>query len=118
MIVYLEKNKFLFVRFFLILFLIFPAVLFLNSGFLADGYWKMVQALILAVELAAVLVWSKLKMLIFFEIAFLFASMGLFYIFGLVDIADMTGSTAFGLLILNISSYLPQIVKLGYIKNL
>ncbi len=97
---------------------IFPIMFFLNSGFLTDDYWKIIQAFIFTIEFAVVVVWPKLKIFILWQILLMLVIMGLLYVAGIIEIADMVGSTAFGLVILSILSYLPQIVKLGYIKDL
>lgn len=114
----LFKHKYRYLRVMMLTVIIFLVMFFLNAGFLTDDYWKIIQAFIFAVELAVVIVWPKLKIFVFWQILLLIVVMSVFYVVGILELADMVGSTAFGLMIIIGFSYLPQIVKLGYIKDL
>lgn len=102
----------------LCIFVVFPILLFLNTGFLWDAPWKVLQAVIFSVVFTTILILPKWKKIVFWVSFLLFVVMAILYVVGLMDAADMVGSTGFGILIVNVLSYIPQLVKLGYIKEL
>lgn len=97
---------------------IFPIIFYLNAGSLTDTYWKVVQSVIFTIILILALTWSQLKKSIFLLGLFLIIIMVLLYVVGLIDWADLVGSTGIGIIMLNLLIYLPQIVKVGYIKKM
>lgn len=98
--------------------IMFPVMFYLNAGSLTDSYWEIIQSVFFAIVFTIILIWPQLKKAIFWLGLILIIITAAFYIVSLIDWADMAGSTAFGLLIINLFGYLPQIVKLGYIKKL
>ncbi len=95
----------------------FPIIFSLNAGSLTDTYWKVTQSFIFTVVFILLLVWPKQRRKIFWLGLTLFIVMTIFYVFGLIGLADISGSTGFGLIVMNLITYLPQIVKFGYIKK-
>lgn len=106
------------VKVLLFIILLFPVMLFLNTGFLIETPWKIIQALIFTVVFTAVLIWPGLKKIIFYLGLVLITLTAILYIVSLMEWADIIGSTGFGFVIINLLAYLPQMIKLGYIKRL
>jgi len=96
----------------------FPIMLFLNTGFLWETPWKVVQAVIFAIVFTVIISRSNLKKYFFWLGLILVILMMVLYVIGLIEWADIVGSTGVGIVMINIVSYLPQLIRLGYIKNL
>lgn len=111
----LKKNI---IRNLLLFLLIFPVIFFLNNGFSLEPYWRMAQVFIFTIVFVAVILWPKARKTIFSLGLVLIILMAIFYTLRLIELADITGSTGSGLVMINLVSYLPQLIKLGYIKNL
>lgn len=106
------------IRAFLILLLVFPIIFFLNTGLSIEIPWKVIQAIILAVVLTTIVIWPGLRKT-FFRIALsLIIIMALLYTVSLLEWAEIIGSTGVGIITVSLLSYLPQMIKLGYIKKL
>ena len=104
---------------FLIIFIFtFPILLFMHTGFSTDSIVKLSQTAIFAWVLSMILVWSNLRRFILLASLFLIILMAVLYIVNMIELANILGSTGFGLIMINLFTYLPQLVKLGYIKNL
>lgn len=110
-----KKN---FLKFSIFFVVIAPVSIFLNNGLQLDSYWLTLQAIVLSVCLTFVIVWPGLKKFFFGLGLLLILLMVFFYIARLIDLAEMAGSSGVGLIIVNLFAYLPQLVKLGYIKKL
>lgn len=103
----------------LLLFLvIFPVMLFINTGFMIDPYWKVIQAAVLVLMLTITIIWPSLRITLFLVSVILIIIMAILYVLRFIEWADIIGSSGIGFIIINLSSYLPQLIKLGYIKNL
>src|SRR3989344_1123601 len=100
-------------KFLVIFLLLLPLMLFLNTCFLIESYWKIVQAVIFAIILTLILIWPELKKRIFYIALTLIIVMLFFYTLDLIYLADIVGSTGAGLVLINIVCYLPQLVKVG-----
>ncbi len=98
--------------------LVFPIIFYLNTGFLLDSYWKIAQAFIFTIVFTAIFIWPQFKKYIFWTILIAFLLTIFLYVVNLIEVADIIGSSGFGLIIINLISYLPQLIKLGYIKKL
>ena len=114
-IISFKKNV---IKIFLFTIFIFPMMVFLNTGLLIDPYWKVIQAGFFTLVITAAIIWPGLKKNIFWLGLILVIIMAFLYIASFIDVADMIGSTGVGLIMINLLSYLPQLVKLGYIKKL
>src|SRR3989338_9645437 len=97
------KKKF--VRIFLSFVIVLPVILFLNTGFLIDPYWKIFQAFIFVFVFTIVFVWPQFRKAIFRLSLLLIIMMSFLYIVRLIEWADMAGSSAFGFLLINLISY-------------
>lgn len=106
------------VKFLLFMTVITPVMLFLNTGFLLETPWKIIQALIFAAVLTAVLLKPDFKRIVFYLSLALFVATAILYILDLMEWADITGSSGFGFVIINLFTFLPQMIRLGYIKKL
>lgn len=115
MLVAIRKNIIKVLKFLL---LIFPVMFFLNSGFSLDLNWKVVQAVIFTIIFTVIIIWPQVKKFVFYLSLVLIIFMAIFYTLRLIELADITGSTGIGLIMINLVAYLPQLVKLGYIKKL
>ena len=111
----MKKNIF---KFLIIFIVSYPFILFLNTGFLTDSSIKIFQALIFAIVFSTIAVWSNLRRIILLASLCLILIMAAFYIVDMIELADIFGSTAVGLILLTIISFLPQLFKKGYIEKL
>lgn len=105
----------------LLLILIFPVTLFLNNKdniFLIDIYWNLAQSVIFTIALTIILIWPRFRKAIFWLALILIIAMAFLYIINLTLLADMIGSTGVGFLMINLVSYLSQLVKKGYIEKI
>lgn len=98
--------------------LIFPIIFYLHVGASTDPYWKIAQSVIFTIVCVFSISIPKSRKIIFWLGFVLIITMAALYIFHLIDWADLVGSTGFGVIIINLISYIPQLVKLGYIKEL
>lgn len=114
----LNKNRKILIKVLVLFFFIFPVIFYLNAGSLTDTYWKVAQSVIFTGVFIMVLVWPQSKKDIFLLGLFLIIIMIVFYVFDLIDWADLAGSTSMGIIMINLLTYLPQIMKLGYIKKI
>lgn len=102
----------------LLFLLILVLVFFLNTGFVLDSYWKIAQIVIFTITFYLILFMSKIRRLIFIISLILVIIMGILYVFNLIEWSEIFGSTGIGLIIINLITYLSQLVKLGYIKKI
>ena len=95
----------------------FIAFFFLNTGFYERPLWLVLQAAFFA--LVAVLMFlgkiKKIWLIYFFLV--LFVGMAISILFENVFVAEVLGSTGFGLVIILLISYLPRLVRDGYLKK-
>jgi len=101
-----------------LLLVIFPVIFFLNTGFSIDPYWKTIQAVTFSLASCFVLIWPNFRKYIFFISLFLIIIMAIFYIFKLIEWSEIIGSTGIGFVLINLISYLPQLLKKGYIEKI
>lgn len=107
-----------FLKVLLLLICVFPIMFFLNTGFLLAEYWKIIQAAIFTLVFILLMLSRRTKKYIFIMGLILVLIMVIFYVLSLIEWSDMVGSTGIGLITLCIVSYIPQLIKLGYIKDL
>ena len=117
-------NKFIvsfrkdFVKILFLFLILYPLIFFLNSGLSVQPFWKIIQAFILTLALITIIIRPSLKLNIFSLSLLLLILMVFFYIIDLINWAEIAGSTGLGLIVINLFGYLPQLVKVGYIKRL
>ena len=99
---------------FIVSFIIF---FFLNTGFFEKPLWLVLQAAFFAL-VVLLLFLNRLKRLwlIYFFFA-LFMGMVASILFENVFVAEVFGSTGFGLIIILLISYLPRFVRDGYLNK-
>lgn len=97
---------------------IFPVIFLLNNDSMSGLYWKTIQAVIFTLASATIIIQSKLRLSFFYVALGLVILTAVLYIVREISLADMAGSTGIGLIIINLISYIPQFVKLGYIRKL
>lgn len=103
------------IKFLLILALILPVLFFLNTGFSTDLLWKTFQTTGFSAAFSLSLTWPTLRKYFSILSGFLLIFMAILFILGGKGWAEIFGSSAFGLVLLLLISYLPQAVKRGYI---
>lgn len=103
---------------FLLLILFVPVMFLLNLGFSLDPYWKIIQSVIFSITAVTIIVWPRARPAILIISLFLIILMACLYIVNLIEWADMGGSTGIGLIMISFITYLPELVKLGYIRKL
>lgn len=102
----------------LIFILVLPVLFFLNTGFSADPPWKILQTIGFSAMFSTSLVWHVLRKYFLILSVVLLIIMSVVFIFGQVGWAEIFGSSSFGLVLLLLISYVPQLLKKGYIKNI
>lgn len=95
---------------------ILPLMFLLNNG--PEPYWKMIQALFFASVTTAIIVQPKIRKVIFYLALGLFLAMVFLYIFRLMWLADLAGSTGLGFVVIVLISYLPELIKKGYVEKI
>lgn len=94
-----------------------PILLFAHTGPLIDSPIKNLQVILFSAVLGCSVVWPDFRKYIWPASICLIILMAILFILDLIYWADILGSTGIGLIIINLLSYLPQLVKLGYIKK-
>lgn len=97
--------------------ILFPMMFLLNVGFSLYPYWKIIQAFVFTIMCTVIFCWPQSKVTFFILSLFLIILMAVFYFVGLMEYAEIVGSTGVGFVIINIISYLPQLIRLGYINR-
>lgn len=105
-------------RFLLIFAAVFPVLFFLNTGFSADAPWKTSQTIGFSVAFSISLVWSTTRLYFLILSGVLLTFMSVVFILGELSWAEIFGSSGFGLVLLLLISYVPQLLKKGYIENI
>lgn len=95
-----------------------PILFFVHTGFLTDSPVKNLQVIFFALSLGFAIVWPIYRKYTLLTSFFLIIGMAAFYIFDLMYWADVFGSTSMGLVVLILLSYLPQLIKKGFIERL
>lgn len=95
-----------------------PILFFLQTGPLTDSPIKNLQVILFTSVLGCSIVWPVFRKYILLISLCLIILMAILFILDLIYWADILGSTGIGIIIINLLSYLPQLVKLGYIKKL
>ena len=106
------------IKFLAIFGLVLPIVFFLHTGFLTDSPVKNLQAVFFAAAFALLIVWPIYKKYVFLISAILLIGMAPFFMFNIMAWADILGSTGIGLILLLLISYMPQLVKKGYVEKM
>src|SRR5258708_3149827 len=88
---------------------------FINTGFASDYQWENLQTLILATAFSLCLFWHSLRRYILLLAVFFIFLMVILYTVNLMNLSNAFGSTAFGLVMLVLVSYLPKLIQNGYI---
>ncbi|MBI2196504.1 hypothetical protein HYU45_02710 [Candidatus Daviesbacteria bacterium] len=105
-------------KFFIILILVLPFIFFFHTGFLVGFTVPSFQAALFSAVFASALVWPVLKRYVFLLSAILIVGIAPFYIFNIMDWANMLGSMGIGFVLLLVLSYLPDFIKRGYVEKL
>lgn len=103
-------------------FLILPIFLVVFFNFLEYGFkWnrvdKFIYPAILAIITLIVFLIPKLRKLFFIFSFLMFSLMVLLYLLNKLNLADIVGSFGFALLLIVISSYIPEIIKKGFVER-
>lgn len=89
----------------------------LESGFALRNGDELIKSIIFAIVLFMVLI-DVFKQLILWVSFSLFGIMIILYLFWQIPLSNMFGSIGFGILLIFILSYLPGLIKKGYIEKL
>lgn len=110
--------KFNSIKFLIIFIFALPILLFVHTGLLTDSPIKNLQVILFSVVLGCSIVWPVFRKYILLISLCLIILMAILFILDLIYWADILGSTGVGIIIIILFSYLPQLIKLGYIKKL
>lgn len=89
----------------------------LNVNLLEIALFKFIQPVIFAVAAAICIFFTFLRKYLLMVSLALLIFMILTYLFNLFDFANWTGSLGFGILTIVVFSYIPQLIKKGYIEK-
>lgn len=106
------------VKFLLILGLVSPVLFFLNTGFSDSSFWRMAQTTALSLIFSFIFVWPYTKKYISFATGLFIVIMSALFVAGRIESAELFGSSSFGLIMLILISYLPQLIKKGYVEKI
>lgn len=95
-----------------------PMLFFVHTGLLTDSPIKNSQVILFSAVLGCSVVWPVFRKYIWLISVCLIILMAILFILDVIYWADILGSTGIGLIIINLLSYIPQLIKLGYIKKL
>ena len=103
-------------------FLILPVFLVVSFNFLEYGFkWNKVDQFIfpaiLMISTLIIFLIPKLRKLFFISSFFILSIMIILYLFNELNLANIAGSFGFALLLIVISSYIPQIIKGGFVEK-
>ena len=90
---------------------------FLNTGFYEKPLWLVLQATFFALVAVLMFLRKIKKVWLIYFFFFLFVGMVVSILFEGVFVAEVLGSTGFGLIIILLISYLPHLVRDGYLKK-
>lgn len=97
---------------------VLPVLLFLNTGFSDSSFWRMAQTTAFSLIFSFILVWPQFKKYILLASGLFIVIMSALFVSGRIENAELFGSSGFGLVLLLLISYVPQLIKKGYIENI
>lgn len=103
--------------FLLVILFAFPIFQILNDGVLSLNFINIINPFIYAAVLAICLFYSGIKEYVLITSLTLLIFMIIFYLSGSMSLAEWTGNLGFGILLITIFTYLPQLIKQGYIER-
>jgi len=104
------KHTFLFITF-----LLFFIIINTNLSLKIDR--SFFESVVFALITEALFIQPKLKFIFIVVVNVMFLIMVIFYTFGYIEIATLIGSLAFGILLIEVLFYAPQLIRNGYIKD-
>ena len=99
---------------FIVSFIIF---FFLNTGFYEEPLWLVLQAVFFAFVVVFMFIKKVRRIWLIYSALVFFVGMVVSILFESVFLAEVLGSTGFGLVIILLISYLPRFIKDGYLKR-
>ena len=106
----LKKPALVFVASFLVFF-------FLNTGFYEEPLWLVFQAVFFALVVVFMFLKKVRRIWLIYSALVFFIGMVVSILFESVFVAEILGSTGFGLVIILLISYLPHFIKDGYLER-
>ncbi len=88
----------------------------LESGFTQRNGYELIKSIIFASSFFIVLT-KKYKQYILWISTFLLISMIILYLLWQIQLSDLLGSIGFGMFFIFILSYLPDLVRIGFVKD-
>lgn len=83
-----------------------------------ENFYKIIQPLIFSLSVLIIILKPSLKKNLLFISGSMLLLMIIFYLFNQLMIANWIGSLGFGIVVITIAGYLPEIIQRGYIENL
>lgn len=94
-----------------------PIFIYLESGFAINSFFDILKPLIFSASLIISINTIFRRFLLMISLIFL-SFMVVFYIFWKMDFSNWLGSVGFGMLIIYVLGYLPEIIKKGFVEKL
>lgn len=101
----------------LILIISFPIFMWLESGFSIKSFLDLIKPLIFSFSASISFINFYKKFLLIFSLSLLII-MVFFYLIWKIDLSNWFGSLGFGMLIIYVVGYFPQLFKKGYVEKL
>lgn len=103
---------------------VFPVMFFLNTGFDSGTPWKTVQTIGFSLIFSLSLIWPNTRRYFLILAGILIISIPMIFIceakdfcFGQPVWSEVLGSSGFGLILLLLITFLPQIIKKGFMEK-
>lgn len=100
---------------FIILFIFF---IIINTNLSLKLDKSFLESIIFASITELLFIWSNLKFIFIIIANLMFSIMVVFFVFGFIETANIVGTLAFGILLITLIFYLPQLIKNGYIEDI
>lgn len=111
----MKSNKIILIPLF---FFIFSYIfLVLNSGGVIKQLGQLIQPALFAASCIICIFFPKKRKNIIYTALTLLVLMVLTYLFNFLETSNWTGSLGFGLLLITVFSYIPELIKEGFIKK-
>lgn len=89
----------------------------LDVGMNIEHIYQAVQPLFFAITFVISLLFTEFRKYLLICSATLLIVLVVIYLFGMIEVSDWIGRLGFGILIIVLFSYLPQLIKRGYIEK-
>lgn len=95
----------------------FTLFTYIDIGWKFDDFFKLINPFLFSISLTLMVFLPGLRKLFLYISIFLMIAMVILYLLNLLDLATWVGSLGFGLLVIMIGCFSPELIKKGCIEN-